>query len=43
MIHDRQGQADHCHETPSWTGRWFSPGGAQWWVVWACGDHTRTA
>ena len=29
MIHDRQGQADHCHETPSWTGRWFSPSGDQ--------------
>ena len=39
MIHDRQGQADHCHETPFWTGRWFSPSGDRWWRVWACPDH----
>jgi hypothetical protein len=38
LIHDRQGQA-HCAETPSWTGRWFSPSGDRWWRVWACPDH----
>ena len=39
MIHDRQGQAAHCPEEPSWTGRWFAPSGKQWWRVWACPDH----
>lgn len=24
MIHDRQGQATHCPEAPSWTGRWHA-------------------
>ena len=39
MIHDRQGQAAHCLETPSWTGRWFAPSGLRWWRVWACPEH----
>ena len=39
MVHDHQGQATHCSETPSWTGRWFSPRGDRWWRVWACPDH----
>jgi len=39
MVHDRQGQATHCMETPSWTGRWFAPSGDRWWRVWACPDH----
>jgi hypothetical protein len=39
MLHDRQGQATHCAETPSWTGRWFSPRGDRWWRVWSCPDH----
>jgi hypothetical protein len=39
MIHDRQLQANHCPETPSWTGRWFSPRGDRWFRVWACSDH----
>jgi hypothetical protein len=39
MIHDRQGQATHCPEAPSWTGRWFSPNGDRWWRVWSCPDH----
>jgi hypothetical protein len=43
MIHDRQGQAAHCHETPSWTERWFSPSGDRWWIVWACPDHLEGA
>jgi hypothetical protein len=39
MIHSRQGQATHCVQRASWTGRWFSPSGDQWWRVWACPDH----
>jgi hypothetical protein len=39
MIHDRHGQAAHCLETPTWTGRWFAPSGKRWWRVWACQDH----
>jgi hypothetical protein len=39
MVHDRQGQAAHCLETPTWTGRWFAPSGERWWRVWACPDH----
>lgn len=35
LIHDRQGQAAHCLETPTRTGRWFSPRGDRWWRVWA--------
>ena len=41
MIHDRLGQATHCAETPSWTGRWFSPRGDRWWWVWSCPDLQR--
>jgi hypothetical protein len=33
MVYSRQMQATHCHETPSWTGRWFSPKGDHWWQV----------
>jgi len=33
MIHDRQGQATHCVEPPSWTGRWFKP---LWRALVAC-------
>ena len=25
MVYDRNLQADHCYEAPSWTGPWFSP------------------
>ncbi len=32
-------QATHCAEAPAWTGRWRSPRGDRWWVVWACRDH----
>jgi hypothetical protein len=39
VIHDRQGQATHCRETPTWTGRWFAPSGKRWWRVWACERH----
>lgn len=39
MIHDHQGQATHCCQEPTWTGRWFSPSGERWWRVWSCEDH----
>jgi hypothetical protein len=39
MVHDRQGQAGHCPEPPSWTGRLFSRQGERWWRVWSCRDH----
>jgi hypothetical protein len=39
MIHDSKLQATHCPETPSRTGRWRSPRGDRWWVVWACPEH----
>lgn len=39
MVHDRQGQATHCLEPPTHTGRWISPAGGQWWRVWSCDAH----
>jgi hypothetical protein len=33
MIDDRNLQAGHCDEAPSWTGRWLSPKGDRWWRV----------
>jgi hypothetical protein len=39
MVHDRQGQATHCAQPPTWTGRWFSPSGHRWWRCWSCPDH----
>jgi hypothetical protein len=39
MIHDRQGQATHCRDVPTWTGRWFALSGERWWRVWACPAH----
>ncbi len=39
MIYSRQLQATHCHEEPSWTGRWFTPNGDRWFRVWACPEH----
>jgi hypothetical protein len=39
LVYDGTMQADHCHQEPSWTGRWFSPSGDGWWRVWACPDH----
>ena len=38
-VHDHHLQANHCAETPMWTGRWRSPRANRWWVVWACPDH----
>jgi hypothetical protein len=31
-VYDRNMQATHCPEPPSWTGRWRSPRGDQWWI-----------
>jgi hypothetical protein len=39
MIYDHNLQATHCAETPTWTGRWFSPKGDRWFRVWGCPDH----
>ncbi len=41
MMYSHQLQATHCHETPSWTGRWFSPRGDRWFRVWACPEHLK--
>jgi hypothetical protein len=39
MVYDHNLQATHCDDAPRWTGRWRSPGGDRWWMVWACPDH----
>ena len=40
MAYNRnRNQAIHCNERPAWTGRWRSPRGDRWWVVWACPNH----
>ena len=39
MVYSRQLQATHSHETPSWTGRWFTPKGDRWFRVWAWPEH----
>ena len=46
MTYDSVMQANHCDERPTYTGRWFSPRGDQWWRVWLvpitwrdCIDH----
>jgi hypothetical protein len=32
IVHDRQGQATHCLETTTFTGRWYSPRhDGTWW------------
>ena len=38
LVNTSQLQTD-CAEQPTWTGRWRSPRGDGWWVVWACPDH----
>jgi hypothetical protein len=38
-VYSLQLQATHCPEAPAWTGRWRSPRGDRWWIVWACPDH----
>ena len=39
LVYNRQLQATHCRGETTWTGRWFSPRGDQWWRVWSCPDH----
>jgi hypothetical protein len=40
MVHDRHGQAAHCLEPTSSTGRWYSPrDDGTYWRVWSCPDH----
>jgi hypothetical protein len=39
MVYDHNFQATHCDERPAWTGRWRSPRGDRWFIVWACPDH----
>ena len=39
MVYDHNLQATHCDERPAWTGRWRSPRGDRWFIVWACPDH----
>ena len=36
MVYDHNGQATHCAEASAWTGRWRSPKGDRWFIVWAC-------
>ena len=36
MVHDRQGQATHCREEPTYTGRWYNPrDDGNYWGVWS--------
>ena len=39
MVYSQQMQATHCGQTPTYTGRWFSPRGDRWFRVWACPGH----
>jgi len=40
MVHDRQGQAAHCLEPTTSTGRWYSSrDDGTYWRVWSCPDH----
>ena len=40
MVHDRQGQATHCLQPTTFTGRWYSPrDDGTYWRVWACAEH----
>ena len=38
-VYDRNLRSTHRVETPTWTGRWFSPAGDRGWRVWSCPDH----
>ena len=31
--------SDSGGDEAAWTGRWRSPRGDRWWIVWACPDH----
>ena len=39
MVCSAQMQATHCRGATTFTGRWRSPKGDQWWRVWACEHH----
>lgn len=40
IVHGHGGQATHCREEPTHTGRWYSPrDGGTSWRVWSCGYH----
>jgi hypothetical protein len=39
MVYDHNLQATHCDDAPRCAGRWRSPRGDRWWVVWACPEH----
>ena len=39
MVYDRNLQAAHCREAAAWAGRWRSPRGDRWWIVWAFQEH----
>jgi hypothetical protein len=39
LIYSRQLQATHCAGQPTWSGRWRSPKGDRWFLVWACQKH----
>ena len=39
MVHDHDLQATNCDERPAWPGRWRSPKGDRWFLVWTSPDH----
>ena len=40
MVHGHGGQAAHCAQPTTFTGRWYSPrDDGTYWRVWACPDH----
>jgi hypothetical protein len=40
MVHDDKGQATHCAQEPTLTGRWYTPRhDGTYWRVWSCSDH----
>ena len=36
MIFSKQMQACHCRATPTVTGRWRSPRGDRWFIIYSC-------
>jgi hypothetical protein len=40
VVHGNGGQAAHCAQPTTFTGRWYSPRhDGTYWRVWACPDH----
>jgi hypothetical protein len=40
VVYGYSGQAAHCLQPTSHTGRWYSPrDDGRYWRVWACPDH----